>query len=422
MLSSDNCVYGGILIHNDRILHSVKSANRSRILNLLYFYGPMSRKVLAERTQLTAASISQLTGELIREGVLSETMRRVPSMKAGRSQQLLDINYETLLVAGVQIRDCDCEIALARLDASVLETDNINSPEISISEIAEKIRTMSAKHSVGNAKTVCTGVSIKGIVDNANGISVDSYGRLPKGTDLASTLGQCIKMPVTVENNVRAVLHSVNILWRRQPLASTLLIKYGPGVGGVFFVNENIYIGADCRALEIGHVGIVNGQRRCVCGKTGCLETVVSDKAIVDNAKAVFSELNTPVLYSLCDGDTSQITASTIWKAFESEDPGIKSIALNAIDHLAMALANAIVTLNPEGVIIVSEYFCYPRMKRLLEERIYQNASMDSRRFTFTVDGGQLESKGAVSAAIRHFLTTGGHLTRDYEQVERGEL
>lgn len=422
MLSSDNCHYGGIPIHNVHKIHAVKSANRSRILNLLYFNGPMSRKIIAEHTQLTAASISQLTGELIREGVLSETMMRVPSVKAGRSQQLLDINYEVLSVAGIQIRDRDCEITLARLDATVLDTAEIASPDISLAEIAGVIRSMSAKHSVDNTRTVCTGVSVKGIVDNKAGISVDSYGRLKKGTDLAGVLGDCLKMPITVENNVRALLHSVSILWRQQPLTSTVLIKYGPGVGGAFSVNENIYIGTDCKALEIGHLGIVNGTRRCVCGKTGCLETEVSDKALVCSAKTVFSEWNTPTLYALCDEDPSHITAAFFWQAFESEDPGIETIAHNAINHLAMAVANTIVTLNPESVIVASEYFSCSRLRSLMEERILKNAPSDNRRLIFTTDGGELESKGAVSAAIRYVLSSGGYITKDYEHDERGAL
>ncbi|WP_201318292.1 winged helix-turn-helix transcriptional regulator [Paenibacillus sp. EPM92] len=49
-----------------------KQTNRSRVLQSLLRYGPTSRQHIAEMTQLTSATISHLTAELIEEGLIRE--------------------------------------------------------------------------------------------------------------------------------------------------------------------------------------------------------------------------------------------------------------------------------------------------------------------------------------------------------------
>ena len=83
-------------------VNDIKNANRSLLLNLLYFGGAQSRKVLAQKSKLTPAAITGLMAELIADGAVVETDKISTEGRLGRSEQLIDINYPSLYVIGIR--------------------------------------------------------------------------------------------------------------------------------------------------------------------------------------------------------------------------------------------------------------------------------------------------------------------------------
>ena len=56
----------------------------------------------------------------------------------------------------------------------------------------------------------------------------------------------------------------------------------GPGIGGGIVLNGEIVHGASDAAGEIGHLPVDPRGRLCGCGRTGCWETVVGLRALLD--------------------------------------------------------------------------------------------------------------------------------------------
>ena len=60
------------------------------------------------------------------------------------------------------------------------------------------------------------------------------------------------------------------------------------GIGGAIILDGKLWTGASGFAGEVGHITIDTEGLECVCGNTGCLETVASAPSIVRRANDRF--------------------------------------------------------------------------------------------------------------------------------------
>lgn len=396
-------------------VNDIKISNRSLLLNLLYFDGPQSRKVLAQKSKLTAAAVTMIVNELILDGCVTETDLTVLTGRSGRKEELIDINYKSLYVFGVRIENGQVIINLSGLDSKILATKSISFSDIEYSslwlDIALIIKTMLSEEHVSIENVVGIGVTVRGIVDNDNGISIDSYGILHSNCQISYELSKHLELPVYVENNVRAMLIADIILRHAKPVQSTLFVKFGPGIGGALLIGQKSYTGSNYRAIELGHVCVKENGDRCICGKNGCLETLVSYESIIKNARIIAKPEDAPVLFANCNADKTDLTIEKIMIAYEFDDPGVVFIIDHVIKQLALAISNFAVLFNPEIVLLCSENF---RNKRFLEDfqREISKHEDSNAKYLISTNTNKLNINGAQATAINHFLTTGGQKLR----------
>ncbi|MGC8590852.1 ROK family protein [Acidithiobacillus sp.] len=95
---------------------------------------------------------------------------------------------------------------------------------------------------------------------------------------LGAALQERCGLPVLVENDANAAAFGEFVRERgRQPgLEHLLYVGLGTGVGGGFILHGQPWRGAHGAAMEVGHLIVVPGGRRCGCGNQGCLEQYAS--------------------------------------------------------------------------------------------------------------------------------------------------
>jgi glucokinase len=127
------------------------------------------------------------------------------------------------------------------------------------------------------------------------------------------------------------------------------MITLGTGLGSGIFSNNALIYGANTLAGELGHIIIdENSNRKCGCGRYGCLESYCSAKGMQLTAEELLRESKEKSLLS----EQNTITPLSIWEAAKKND----AIALQVFDKtakiLALALANAVCITNPQAIII----------------------------------------------------------------------
>ena len=122
-------------------LENVKSNNRSALLHILNNSGAMSRKDIAGKTGLTAASVTLICTELIDEGIIIELGEAVEEKRAGRKKILVDINPAYKYILCISIEADETYIAVTNCkgvvqEKEVLPTDKKTKAEKFLDKVA----------------------------------------------------------------------------------------------------------------------------------------------------------------------------------------------------------------------------------------------------------------------------------------------
>lgn len=126
------------------------------------------------------------------------------------------------------------------------------------------------------------GVAVPGFV-NAQGVLLQSPN-IPQliNFDLQSTLQKACQLPVVIENDANAAGYGE--FWEEKQespeLRDLLYVGLGTGVGGGWIHDCHPWRGEHGTAMEIGHLIVVPGGRRCGCGNQGCLEQYASARGV----------------------------------------------------------------------------------------------------------------------------------------------
>ena len=128
------------------------------------------------------------------------------------------------------------------------------------------------------------GVGIPGLVNReTDRVLVSSDLPSVVRDDLHAQLVKETGLRVELENDANAAAYGEFKVGAGSASRNMFYITIGEGIGGALILDGKLWIGASGCAGEIGHITIDTGIE-CVCGNTGCLETVASAPNIVRRA------------------------------------------------------------------------------------------------------------------------------------------
>lgn len=344
---------------------NVKQSNRSAILKLLCSDGAMSRKDIAQIIGLTPAAVTLICSELMEEGVLVEKGEAEQEKRAGRRKILVDINYGFKKVLCIRIEVDETYMTLTDLAGNKFSeknilTDRAARPEDFLERVATFSKNMMWEAGVTKDDILAGGVSVTGIVDRKKGISKNSFQIWDEPVDVKSILEEKLGVDIVVENNVKACAYSELIYGDSRSRNNLMFVKWGPGVGSAITIDHHVYQGRDFRGAEIGHYIVEKNGIPCRCGKRGCLETVISSHAFVDEIKRNLNPKDMPKLIQWLEDDSHELNANSIVEVIGLGDEGVRRIMDEKIDRLARTVENIISVLNPDNIIVYGTVFEVP--------------------------------------------------------------
>src|SRR5438132_1334426 len=160
---------GGRMDAKRTTVRDMRRANRSVLLTRLYRDGPLSRHELVQSTALSQASVSNLVGELIDEGVVEEA-GQVES-DGGRPRVLLRVAPEFGYVVGADVGETRVQVELfdmsmtARAKADYGLDSTTPQPADVVSRVLDGLRTVVAQAGVDPARVLGAGVAVSGVVE-----------------------------------------------------------------------------------------------------------------------------------------------------------------------------------------------------------------------------------------------------------------
>ena len=125
-------------------------------------------------------------------------------------------------------------------------------------------------------------ISTPGVVDERGGrVLLSPNLHWSERADFPRILRQIWPAPVGLVQNVRAL--ALGELGSRPDNDDFMLVDMAEGVGGALMLGGRLYQGPLPLSGEIGHTPIPGNLRPCGCGGRGCLETLASERGMLQS-------------------------------------------------------------------------------------------------------------------------------------------
>src|SRR5712692_1123580 len=321
----------------------MRDLNTSLVVNLVKSEGPISRAELARQSKLSPATISGIVARLMRMGVLSE-MAIGPS-KVGRPPVLLRLNERAGYVLGIKLTEHGLTTVITNLAAEVVhsaesEARLVGDPRAALAAIEQAVRNALAESGIKRKMVLGIGIGLSGVIDAGQGVCRYSHILHWRDVALREPLRRKLQIPVWVDNDVNTLAVAEKWFGAGVGLKHFLTVTVGRGVGLGIVLNGEIYRGAIGGAGEFGHTVVAPDGPPCQCGRSGCLEALVSEPALLNRISLTLGR---------------RVSTYELLGLTERADPIVAGVLAEAGQQLGLALANLVTLLNPERLIISGE-------------------------------------------------------------------
>ena len=170
--------------------------------------------------------------------------------------------------------------------------------------------------------------------------------------NLPAQLSAVFDRPTYMENDGNAAALGEWRFGKGKQTSNMLYIQVSTGIGSGLIVDHKLYTGSGL-AGEFGHLTVLPEGPECVCGKSGCVESLGSGWAIARDGRALLEESpRDGLLHHLCRGDPALLDAEIVIEAYRRGDPSVKNLVERAFTYLGIGIANAICLLDPQIVVL----------------------------------------------------------------------
>lgn len=270
-------------------VEQARRINRGRILQLVRKAGRASRPLIARQTDLTEAAVSRITRELINHGLLLEGGASPTAGKPGRPSTDLAINPDGAYVLGFDIGANGQWVTLADACGNAVARRRLafpteREPERFLERIAGEAITLVAEransHGPLTSRLLGCGVAAAGTVASDSRTIMESLNLGWGEVRVSDVLGDALGIPVTVESRPHALAMAEREMGPRPARTDLIVVLVGLGLGSCVMIDGRVLRGHRGRFGQVAHLRSV-GNLPCRCGRSGCLDTVASGRAVV---------------------------------------------------------------------------------------------------------------------------------------------
>lgn len=388
----------------------IRAINRSTVLNIVKADGPISRTEIGRLSGLSPATVSEITADLIAEGLIYE--KAAGDSTGGRPPILLDLNHDAAYVIGLKLAERQISAALTDIEATILCTltapvSGLNSVERAIEELAGVIERVIAESSVPRQRITGVGIGLAGVIDAERGLCRYSPILGWRDVPLEQLLEERIDIPVRIDNDVNTLAMAEKWFGAGQGVDDFLVVTVGRGVGLGIVVNGQFYRGTRGGGGEFGHTVMDPHGPLCDCGKHGCLEAYVSDPALVRSAREAVLQ------GKLVGVDPDELTVEQITELAQAGNETLHAIFAQAGRVLGRGIANLINVFNPALIIISGEGvragdLLFGPMREAVEEHAFDGLVDDTEIF-IQEWGDEAWAWGAASLVLQEIYKSPIH-------------
>ena len=328
------------------------AALKQKILGLCINDGDFSLADLSKELGTSIPTTTKLVEELQEDGLLVDLGKQ--GTNGGRRPSIFGLNPSAGYFVGIDIRRKFISYAVIDFKGvTVAYHDHlqfsVQNSEESFVELCTFLKGALEEDNIDSEKVLAYGFNLTGRVNNETGYCFSYF--IGEDKPIASVLEKELDRPVFIENDSRAMTYGEYIGGVAKGEKNMLFLNVAWGLGRGMIVDGTLSYGKSGFSGEIGHFPLLENNRVCHCGKTGCLETGASGSAVHRIFMEKLAEGRASML-SEKYASGEKIHIEDIIDAVNEEDV----LAIEVIEEIGTVLGRAIAGLinifNPELIVI----------------------------------------------------------------------
>ena len=328
--------------------------NKRALVRQLQKTGTASRAGLARSLGMSQPTAGKIVDELLKVKILEEveleTSNGNGSARLGRPGRQLQMNRSQPGFLGIQLGIRETSLAELPLGAAG-ENDWRHvfpvAPEKSNAAAIWERGLRAVAKKLGSKKFLGVLLSVPGVVDESSQRILFSPNiHWSENTDLPGIIQRIWKVPVIVVQEEQVV--ALGYHFNHPGDEDFLLVDFGEGVGGAVIVGGKPLASPLPISGELGHTPVLGNRRQCGCGATGCVETLVSMRGLLESFAT--SHPGTPGNWAAME---RQITKAGVepWLAKSLEAAAVAiAAALNVLGLRRVVITGSLTQLPPAVV------------------------------------------------------------------------
>lgn len=263
-------------------------------------------------------------------------------------------DMESKYTVGVDLGGTNTVYAVVDADGNIVEKDSFPTVTPTVEVWADMLATeITLMIDRNNLKGQIAGVGIGAPSANATSGCIEGATNLPWAPPipLAAMMEHRLHLPVSINNDANAAALGERAYGVAKGMDNFIVITLGTGVGGGVVCNGHLLCGSRGFATELGHITFPFAKgRMCGCGREGCLETVASARGVVETARKMMAESDTPSI--LRDVDERFLSSKMIAEAAMAGDEIGKAVFDFTGSCLGKAAAEYAAFTDPDAIIL----------------------------------------------------------------------
>lgn len=397
---------------------TVKAHNMQVILLNLLYEGYLSRIELAERTNLSNTTISNLIAELMEDGLVQECDSDESDIAAnrpvGRPRTAVCLQLNTLFVIGIHVGIGMFRVAINNLKNEIIfsEMENYDiqeQPLIILEQMASCAESLIAASSLNKDQILGVGVGLSGIVDFESGVNVVAPNLGWHQVPARAILAERLNLPVVADNNVRCMALGETYFGSGRGHDSLVFVYGRVGVGAGFICKGQVFRGSSMGAGEFGHnIMLIEDGNASIEAKHEELESLVSETAILKQAEEIYRQHPQGILANVIRDNPDLKPVDCVIKAAEQGDALVRSMLADRAYYLGIGLVNMVNLYNPEliilgGLFAQAEKFFVEPVTKTIQELAFANLGKQVQ-IEVTKFGWKAGVIGAAALALTTFF------------------
>ncbi len=331
-----------------------KNRIRSNLMLHLYKNGDTSINKMARLFHASIPSATGIVNELIKEGWIIET--GTGPARAGRPPVLYGLNSKKFLTLIMDVNRRGTQLVIFDLCNQLIIKKKV---DIQLEDTADflallfkETEAFLTQHNIKVEKLWGIGVSMPGLINSHEGSNLTYQNLTSEGKPLVKALKEEFKIPVVLFNDTKATTIGEHRFGLAVDKSQVLTINIDWGVGLGIILNGEVFNGASGFAGELGHIQVKPDGLLCHCGKIGCLDTITSAEALIQQAKEGIANGKVSILTKNLNHKLTDIDTVHIIEAVHAGDEFSIDLLSNLGFELGKGLATAVHLFNPEVIII----------------------------------------------------------------------